>query len=205
MSFNHFNDGYSAKETFNNLIQPPASGGTIDLNYIDSGFVQGATDSNENWILPPEEFTPVQTIVYISNTGTGVLTIKDDAGNTIGTVSGTLGEIRGFILSATLAWKSMGGGGGAQTFSIVTATGSVKAPSFDVTGSGAITQDTSITTGVELNAFSGTITTVGSTLAAAARAEFVLTNAALAVGNVVVCQYIWLRNACCLFVKCKWW
>lgn len=55
------------------------------------------------------------------------------------------------------------------------------------TGAGAaVTQETNITTGVTINALSGQITTVASTLAAQATAEFVVTNSAVAATDVVV-------------------
>ena len=53
-------------------------------------------------------------------------------------------------------------------------------------GQGAVTQATSLTTGVTVNAISGIITTVSQTLAAAAEAEFVVTNSKVAVGDVVI-------------------
>ena len=53
-------------------------------------------------------------------------------------------------------------------------------------GQGTVTQITSITTGVTLNAIAGIITTVSQTLAAAAEAEIVVTNNKVAVGDVVV-------------------
>lgn len=49
-----------------------------------------------------------------------------------------------------------------------------------------VTQITSITTGVTINATSGIITTVDPTLAAADEAEFAVTNSYVAVGDVVV-------------------
>lgn len=50
---------------------------------------------------------------------------------------------------------------------------------------GAVTQETSITTGVTLNTLSGRITTVASTLVAGADASFTLTNSTIAVGDIV--------------------
>lgn len=56
-----------------------------------------------------------------------------------------------------------------------------------VTGAGgAVTQITSITTGVTLNKACGQITTVASTLAAAAEAEFTVTNSEVAATDCVV-------------------
>lgn len=51
---------------------------------------------------------------------------------------------------------------------------------------GAVTQITSITTGVTLSKPCGQITTVASTLAAAAEAEFVVTNTLVSASDVIV-------------------
>ena len=51
---------------------------------------------------------------------------------------------------------------------------------------GAVTQDTNRTTGVTLNTITGTITTSSASLAAEASADFVVTNSAVAIGDVVV-------------------
>lgn len=53
-------------------------------------------------------------------------------------------------------------------------------------GQTAVTQATSITTGVTCNAYSGVITTVSQALAAAAEADFVVTNNKVAATDVVV-------------------
>jgi len=53
-------------------------------------------------------------------------------------------------------------------------------------GQTAVTQGTSITTGVTCNAYSGVITTVSQTVAAGAEAEFTVTNDHVAATDVVV-------------------
>lgn len=53
-------------------------------------------------------------------------------------------------------------------------------------GQTAVTQASSISTGVTCNAYSGVITTVSQTLAAGADAEFTVTNANVAATDVVV-------------------
>jgi len=53
-------------------------------------------------------------------------------------------------------------------------------------GQTAVTQASSITTGVTCNAYSGVITTVSQTVAAGAEAEFTVTNANVAATDVVV-------------------
>jgi hypothetical protein len=55
-----------------------------------------------------------------------------------------------------------------------------------VGGQTAVTQITSITTGVTVNAYSGAITTVSQTVAAGAEAEFTVTNSKVAATDVVV-------------------
>lgn len=55
-----------------------------------------------------------------------------------------------------------------------------------VSGQTAVTQATSITTGVTLNAYSGVITTVSQTVAAGAEAEFTVTNSKVAATDTVV-------------------
>lgn len=55
-----------------------------------------------------------------------------------------------------------------------------------VGGQTAVTQATSITTGVTCNAYSGVITTVSQTVAAGAEAEFTVTNSEVAATDVVV-------------------
>lgn len=53
-------------------------------------------------------------------------------------------------------------------------------------GQTAVTQATSITTGVTCDAYSGVITTVSQTVAAGAEAEFTVTNANVAATDVVL-------------------
>src|SRR5262245_57894019 len=53
-------------------------------------------------------------------------------------------------------------------------------------GQAAVTQTSSITTGVTCNALSGVITTVSQTVAAAAEADFVVTNNRVVATDVVV-------------------
>lgn len=53
-------------------------------------------------------------------------------------------------------------------------------------GQTAVTQATSITTGVTVNALAGVITTVSQTVAAGAEAEFTVTNSEVAATDVVV-------------------
>ena len=55
-----------------------------------------------------------------------------------------------------------------------------------VQGQAAVTQATSITTGVTCNAYSGVITTVSQTIAVGGEADFVVTNNKVAATDVIV-------------------
>jgi len=55
---------------------------------------------------------------------------------------------------------------------------------------GTVTQITTIATGVTLDAYSGVITTVSSTLAAVTTTGFVVTNAAVGAGSVVIANVV---------------
>ena len=57
---------------------------------------------------------------------------------------------------------------------------------FTTGGQAAVTQITSITTGVTVNSLSGVITTVSQTVAAGAEAEFTVTNSQVAATDVPV-------------------
>lgn len=67
---------------------------------------------------------------------------------------------------------------------------------------GAVTQATSITTGVTLNAYSGAITTVSQTVAGGAEASFTLTNNKIAATDVVVACIKTHTSAGLFFVAC---
>ena len=86
---------------------------------------------------------------------------------------------------------------------IVTAKGIVSvSPSAGIgyaTGAGAaVTQATNITTGVTINAIAGKITTVASTLAAQATAEFVVTNSAVSATDVVAISSTYAGAGSCM-------
>lgn len=67
------------------------------------------------------------------------------------------------------------------------------------TGAGAaVTQASSITTGVEINAITGKITTVASTLAAQATAEFTVTNPAVSATDVVAVSSAYAGAGSCM-------
>jgi len=69
-------------------------------------------------------------------------------------------------------------------------------------GQTAVTQATSITTGVTCNALSGVITTVSQTVAGAAEASFTVTNSKVAATDVVVACIKTHTSAGLFFVAC---
>lgn len=71
-----------------------------------------------------------------------------------------------------------------------------------VQGQTAVTQITSITTGVTCNAYAGVITTVSQTVAAGAEASFTLTNSKIAATDVVVACIKTHTSAGLFFVAC---
>jgi hypothetical protein len=71
-----------------------------------------------------------------------------------------------------------------------------------VGGQSAVTQATSISTGVTLNAYSGAITTVSQTVAGGAEASFTLTNNKIAATDVVVACIKTHTSAGLFFVAC---
>ena len=68
----------------------------------------------------------------------------------------------------------------------ITSSGATAGIGYATGAGGAVTQLTNRTTGVTLNKISGTITTDTTSLAAEAAAAFVVTNSAVAIGDVVV-------------------
>jgi hypothetical protein len=195
-NFQVFTDNYNAKETLSNLIAPPVDGGTIDLVCVDGGVVVGNTASNETWYLPDEDNVPIQTTVYISNESTGKLTIKNGAGTTIDTVTGSNDEIKEFILSASREWVASGSA--SPTFDSVNA-GQVNvgqyltitpASSFSgitiqgVAADSTYTQASLITDAVAITRPFGSVTTVSSTLSAGTNTAFNITNALIGAKSI---------------------
>jgi len=95
--------------------------------------------------------------------------------NTIVPASGTLAITGNETVSGTLAVT------GTSTL-----TGQVALNGGLTVGKATVTQLTSITTGVTVNASAGVITTVSSTLAAGSNATFIVTNSKAIVGSVVM-------------------
>ena len=71
-----------------------------------------------------------------------------------------------------------------------------------VQSQGSVTQATSITTGVTLNAYSGAITTVSQTVAGGAEASFTVTNSKVAATDVVLACIKTHTSAGLFFVAC---
>jgi len=72
------------------------------------------------------------------------------------------------------------------TSSSVLSTSSSLGVGYATGAGGAVTQITSRTTGVTVNAICGTITTDNTSLAAEGSADFIVTNSSVAIGDVVV-------------------
>ena len=97
---------------------------------------------------------------------------RDSGGDRINVVSGgTLSIEAGATLTSAVGFRSSGAASG-----IGYATGA----------GGAVTQITSRSTGVTVNAICGTITTDATSLAAGAEATFTVTNSSVDIGDVVV-------------------
>ncbi len=99
---------YNLKATNQHIVLPPANNGTMDVRGNDGAVVQGATNNNQTWYLPKEANSPINLIVYVSNTGTGSITVKNTAGTTVAVVAAN--EIIGFQLSASRTWNLVGTG-----------------------------------------------------------------------------------------------
>lgn len=114
------------------------------------------------------------------------------------TASGTLGVTGAATFSSTVATGALTVTGAATVSTTLAVTGTVTGASsiksshatagigYATGAGGAVTQITSITTGVTLNTACGTITTVSSTLAAGVDASFVVTNSAVAATDLVI-------------------
>jgi len=76
---------------------------------------------------------------------------------------------------------------GAEVFSgALTLTSPTAGLGYAAGAGGAVTQITNRSTGVTLNTVTGTITTDNSSLAAEASADFIVTNSAVAIGDVII-------------------
>lgn len=112
---------------------------------------------------------------------------------TTGATGTTEEQLVGRTLTQTLTNKTLTAPViGAATGTSLAATGAITSSSASAgvgyaTGAGStVTQITSRTTGVTVNAISGAITTDSTSLAAGAEAAFTVTNSSVAVGDVIV-------------------
>jgi hypothetical protein len=101
---------YNLKASNLHIVSPPADAGVIDVRGNDGAVVAYNTSSSLAAKLPNETTSPIGLIVYVSNAGSGTITVTDTAGTTIDTVVGSGGEIKGFQLSAARTWIAMGSG-----------------------------------------------------------------------------------------------
>lgn len=137
---------------------------TIDLKNYDPALMQGAQ----------------ATVGGIVNTGTETVASTE-------TVTGTFS-----VTGASTLTGAVTASAGVTVTGAVSATTTIKSsgPTSGIgyaTGAGlAVSQATDRTTGVTINAVCGTITTQATSLAALARVRFVVTNSAVAIGDVIV-------------------
>lgn len=101
---------YNLKASNLHIVSPPADAGVIDVRGNDGAVVAYNTSSSLAAKLPNETTSPIGLIVYVSNAGSGTITVTDTAGTTIDTVVGSGGEIKGFQLSAARTWVVIGSG-----------------------------------------------------------------------------------------------
>ena len=139
--------------------------------------------------------TSINKVAITAPASAATLTIPNGVTLTGPASSGTCATLAGsetltnkVLTSPTLTTPAIG----AATGTSLAAAGAVASSSssaglgYASGAGGAVTQLTSITTGVTLNAVCGTITTVSMTLAAGVDASFTLTNSAISANDVVV-------------------
>lgn len=119
--------------------------------------------------LPLTIATDTLMCLGLAQTVTGILTLTTPV---IGVATGTSLQVTGLL-------QSSGTGAGA-TGGVGYATGA----------GGAVTQITSRSTGVTLNTITGTITGIGTSLAAGATATFIVTNSAVALRDVIILSVV---------------
>lgn len=99
----HFSDAYAAKVSGYHRINPPGDGEVIDLTGIDGGLLEYDIDTNVSAKVPRTDITGNGTSFFVSNIGTGTVTIKTQADSAIGTVSGD--DVTEFRLSSNGVWS----------------------------------------------------------------------------------------------------
>jgi len=196
----------------NKSIKDPGSGGTIRVER-DLGHVALVSGGAEARTLSAPTQANLRCLLYAKTVG-GTITLTvtggyDESGSTTGTFTAT-GQCVQFVsveegsnyrwrvvsydgfTGPTIAAGSLTLGGTLGVTGAVSGASSIKSSSASggigyATGAGgAVTQTTSRTTGVTVNAVCGAITTDTTSLAAGAEAAFTVTNSSVAVGDVVV-------------------
>ncbi len=100
---------YNLKASNLHIVSPPADAGVIDVRGNDGAVVAYNTSSSLAAKLPNETTSPIGLIVYVSNAGSGTITVTNTLGTTVGSVVGSAGSILGFQLSASRTWNSISG------------------------------------------------------------------------------------------------
>jgi hypothetical protein len=95
MSAHNINEAmFSGKVSGCHLIEPPDSDGIVDLQGQDGGLLLYRTNSAAAVRLPPATGLPYNLQIYVLNTGSGTITVKDSGGSTIATVTTSIVEFR---------------------------------------------------------------------------------------------------------------
>lgn len=186
----------------NKAIKDPGSAGTIRVDR-DLAHVALVSAGAEARTLAVPTQANLRMLIYAKTlVGNVTLTITsggDEAGDTsfVFTATGQYLNLVSVEEGSTVRWRvvsSDGVTGGTAALGTVTAAGSLKSTSASggigyATGAGsAVTQATSKSTGVTVNAVCGAVTTHNAALAAAAEVSFTVTNSSVAATDVVVCS-----------------
>lgn len=181
----------------------------LELKNYDPALMQGAnigvavdltdiTDNNGNEVIEIDGIASAVNYLAVGNSATAnpvILASRGDdtnVGLTIdGKGSGTIvfaGTSTGGITLTTAVTASAGVAitGAVSATTTIKSSGATSGIGYGAGAGGAVTQLTSRTTGVTLNNITGTITTNNASLAAEATADFIVTNSAVAIGDVIV-------------------
>lgn len=175
----------------------PGASGELDMSGFGIAHFPIVTAAAEGRTLPVPTKSGLMAGVSLKTDG-GDLTLTVTSGyEQAGTTTMTFDDAGDSVLfysvetsAGVYRWRILASDGITGPVSQETATfGSdiaSTAGTLDVQDGGTVTQATSITTGVTLNTHSGQITTVSSTLAAAAEATFTVTNSTVSATDVVI-------------------
>ena len=105
---NFFQESFAAKAAGGNLIVPPAAGEILEVPGVDDGLVLYDTDSDQDLLLPDPVIVPKALDLYVINSGSGIITVKDHTGSSVlGYVGSSLVHFRG----GGTGWRNISGSG----------------------------------------------------------------------------------------------